>query len=80
MNIKNMIIIAQKFINLLIKNGQIIYYIFKNNLESGSSLINLAKNLNGSEFQSFMMGQSNLLTKFKIIKSIKMQFIKAIFN
>ena len=53
----------------------------KNNLESGSSFINLAKNLNGSEFQSFMMGQSNLLTKFKIIKSMpKMQFIKAIFN
>ena len=37
----------------------------------------LASNLNGNEFQSFMMGQSSLLTKLKIIKSMpKIPFIK----
>ena len=51
----------------------------KNNNESGASFINLAKNLNGKEFQSFMMGKSNFITKLKIIKSMpKIPFIKAL--
>ena len=53
----------------------------KNNSENGKSFIKLASNLNGKEFQSFMMGQSNLLTKLKIIKSMpKLPFIKEIFK
>ena len=53
----------------------------KNNNEDGKSLINLASNLNGDEFQSFMMGESNLLTKLKIIKSMpKLAFIRELFN
>ena len=53
----------------------------KNNNENGSSFIKLASNLNGNEFQSFMMGDSNLLTKFKIIKSMpKLPFIKELFK
>ena len=50
----------------------------KNNSEKGLSFIKLAKNLNGNEFQSFMMGQSKIMTKIKIIKSMpKLPFIKA---
>ena len=53
----------------------------KNNIGSGKSFINLAKNLNGNEFQSFMMGESNLLTKLKIINSMpKLPFIKELFK
>ena len=53
----------------------------KNNNENGSSFIEIAKNLNGYEFQKFMMGQSSLLTKLKIIKSMpKIPFIKAVFG
>ena len=53
----------------------------KNNNEDGLSFINLASNLTGNEFQSFMMGNSNLLTKFKIIKSMpKLPFIKELFK
>ena len=53
----------------------------KNNNENGNSFIKLASNLNGNEFQSFMMGESNLLTKLKVIKSMpKIGFIKEIFS
>ena len=53
----------------------------KNNIENGNSFLNLAKNLNGNEFQNFMMGQSNILTKFKIINSMpKIAFLKSIFK
>ncbi len=53
----------------------------KNNNEQGQSFIKLASNLNGNEFQSFMMSESNLLTKFKIIKSMpKIPFIKELFK
>ena len=53
----------------------------KNNNEDGQSFIKLASNLNGNEFQSFMMGNSNIFTKFKIIKSMpKIPFIKALFK
>ena len=53
----------------------------KNNTENGQSFIKLASNLNGDEFQSFMMGESNLLTKLKIIKSMpKLQFLKEVFK
>ena len=49
----------------------------KNNREDGRSFIKLASNLNGNEFQSFMMGKSSLLTKLKVIKSMpKLLFIK----
>ena len=38
-------------------------------------------NLNGDEFQSFMMGESSFLTKLKIVKTMpKIPFIKEIFN
>ena len=53
----------------------------KNNREDGSSFIRLASNLNGNEFQSFMMGESNFLTKLKIINSMPMlPFIKELFK
>ena len=53
----------------------------KNNNAEGKTFIKLASNLNGNEFQSFMMGESNLLTKLKIIKSMpKLPFIKELFN
>ena len=53
----------------------------KNNNENGRSFIRLASNLNGHQFQSFMMGKSNLLTKLKIIKSMpKIPFIMELFN
>ena len=59
------------------KMDQIFINFLKNNNEDGRSFIKLASNLNGNEFQSFMMGESNLLTKLKIIKSMpKMLFIK----
>ena len=49
----------------------------KNNNENGNSFINLAKQINGQEFQSFMMGESTMLTKFKVIKSMpKLPFLK----
>ena len=56
-------------------------YYSKNNREDGKSFIQLASNLNGNEFQSFMMGESNLLTKLKIINSMpKLPFIKELFK
>ena len=63
------------------KMDKIFINFLKNNNENGQSFIKLASNLNGNEFQSFMMGESNLLTKFKIIKSMpKLSFIKEIFK
>ena len=63
------------------KMDKIFINFLKNNNEDGQSFIKLASNLNGNEFQSFMMGDSNLLTKFKIIKSMpKMPFIKELFK
>jgi len=63
------------------KMDQIFINFLKNNREDGQSLIKLASNLNGNEFQSFMMGESNLLTKLKIIKSMpKLPFIKELFK
>ena len=53
----------------------------KNNKEDGQSFVKLASNLSGREFLSFMMGESNLLTKLKIVKSMpKLPFIKQLFN
>ena len=68
--------------NIIIRNLAIRDFNFlKNNNENGQSFIKLASNLNGNEFQSFMMGESNLLTKIKIIKSMpKLPFIKAVFK
>ncbi len=63
------------------KMDKIFLSYLKNNIESGKSFINLAKNLNGNEFQSFMMGQSSLITKLKIIYSMpKIEFVKAMFK
>ena len=63
------------------KMDKIFINFLKNNNENGKSLIKLASNLNGNEFQSFMMGQSSLLTKLKIIKSMpKIPFIKELFK
>ena len=63
------------------KMDKIFINYLKNNNEYGQSFIKLASNLNGNEFQSFMMGDSNLLTKFKIIKSMpKLPFIKELFK
>ncbi len=63
------------------KMDKIFINFLKNNNEEGQSFIKLASNLNGNEFQSFMMGNSNLLTKFKIIKSMpKLPFIKELFK
>ncbi len=63
------------------KMDKIFINFLKNNNEDGQSFIKLASNLNGNEFQSFMMGNSNLLTKFKIIKSMpKLPFIKELFK
>ncbi len=59
------------------KMDKIFINFLKNNREDGQSFINLASNLNGNEFQSFMMGESNLLTKLKIITSMpKLAFIR----
>ena len=59
------------------KMDRIFINFLKHNNENGQSFIRLASNLNGNEFQSFMMGESNLLTKLKIIKSMpKQPFIK----
>ena len=59
------------------KMDKIFINFLKNNNENGQSFIKLASNLNGDEFQSFMMGESNLFTKLKIIKSMpKLPFIK----
>tara|TARA_B100000242_G_scaffold206388_1_gene149737 strand:+ start:158 stop:1240 length:1083 start_codon:yes stop_codon:yes gene_type:complete len=59
------------------KMDKIFINYLKNNNENGQSFIKLASNLNGNEFQSFMMGESNLFTKLKIIKSMpKLLFIK----
>ena len=59
------------------KMDKIFINFLKNNNEDGQSFIKLASNLNGNEFQSFMMGESNLLTKLKIIKSMPtLPFIK----
>ena len=63
------------------KMDKIFINFLKNNNENGQSFIKLASNLSGNEFQSFMMGESNLLTKFKIIKSMpKLPFIKELFK
>ena len=63
------------------KMDKIFINFLKNNSEDGQSFIKLASNLNGNEFQSFMMGESNILTKLKIIKSMpKIPFIKALFS
>ena len=59
------------------KMDKIFINFLKNNIEDGQSFIKLASNLNGNEFQSFMMGESNLLTKLKIITSMpKLVFIR----
>ncbi len=63
------------------KMDKIFINFLKNNNEQGQSFIKLASNLSGNEFQSFMMGESNLLTKLKIIKSMpKIAFIKELFK
>ena len=63
------------------KMDKIFINFLKNNYEDGQSFIRLASNLNGDEFQSFMMGESNLLTKLKIINSMpKLAFIREIFK
>ncbi len=63
------------------KMDKIFINFLKNNNENGKSFIKLASNLTGNEFQSFMMGESNLLTKLKIIKSMpKLPFVKALFK
>ena len=63
------------------KMDKIFINFLKNNREDGTSFIKLASNLNGNEFQSFMMGESNLLTKLKIINSMpKLPFIKELFK
>ena len=63
------------------KMDKIFIKFLKNNRENGQSFLKLASNLNGNEFQSFMMGESNLLTKLKIIKSMpKLLFIKELFK
>ena len=63
------------------KMDKIFINFLKNNNEQGQSFIKLASNLNGNEFQSFMMGESSLFTKLKIIKSMpKIPFIKELFK
>ena len=63
------------------KMDKIFINFLKNNNENGKSFIKLASNLSGNEFQSFMMGESNLLTKIKIIKSMpKLKFLKEMFR
>ncbi len=63
------------------KMDKIFIKFLKNNNENGRSFIKLASSLNGNEFQSFMMGESNLLTKLKIVKSMpKLPFIKELFK
>jgi len=63
------------------KMDKIFINFLKNNNEDGQSFIKLASNLKGDEFQSFMMGESNLLTKLKILKSMpKLPFIREIFK
>ena len=59
------------------KMDKVFINFLKNNNEDGQSFINIASALNGNEFQSFMMGESSLLTKLKIVKSLpKLLFIK----
>ncbi len=63
------------------KMDKIFLNYLKYNNENGSSFIKLANNLNGTEFKDFMMGQSNLFTKIKIVNSMpKLPFIKSIFK
>ena len=63
------------------KMDKIFLNYLKYNNEDGNSFMKLAENLNGNEFQSFMMGQSSFLTKLKIIKSMPViPFIKAMFK
>ncbi len=63
------------------KMDKIFINFLKNNNEDGQSFIKLASNLNGNEFQSFMMGESSILTKLKIIKSMpKLAFLKELFR
>tara|TARA_B100000886_G_scaffold274917_1_gene198840 strand:- start:919 stop:2001 length:1083 start_codon:yes stop_codon:yes gene_type:complete len=74
-NSKNNYVDIHKFLER--KMDKIFINYLKNNNENGQSFIKLASNLNGNEFQSFMMGESNLFTKLKIIKSMpKLLFIK----
>ena len=78
-NSKKNYVIIHKFLERKMDN--IFINFLKNNREDGQSFIKLASNLNGNEFQSFMMGESNLLTKLKIIKSMpKLPFIKELFK
>ncbi len=78
-NSKRNYVTTHKFIER--KMDKIFINFLKNNKEDGQSFIKLASNLNGNEFQSFMMGESNLQTKLKIIKSMpKLAFIKEIFK
>ena len=59
------------------KMDKIFINFLKNNREDGESFVKLASNLNGNEFQSFMMGESSLLTKLKVITSMpKLVFIR----
>ncbi|MDC2992099.1 lycopene cyclase family protein [Pelagibacteraceae bacterium] len=63
------------------KMDKIFLNYLKNNNEDGKTFIKLAKNLNGREFQSFMMGKSSILTKLKVIKSMpKLLFLKSLFT
>ena len=63
------------------KMDKIFINYLKNNNENGKSFIALASNLNGEEFQSFMMGESSILTKIKIIRSMpKLPFLREIFK
>ena len=78
-NSKKNYVTTHKFLDR--KMDKIFINFLKNNRENGDSFINLASTLNGNEFQSFMMGESNLLTKLKIIKSMpKLPFIKELFK
>ena len=53
----------------------------KNNNNTHKAFLSLASNLKGQEFQSFMMGNANLLTRWKIVKSLPfLPFIKALFQ
>tara|TARA_B100001057_G_scaffold394231_1_gene403372 strand:- start:161 stop:1243 length:1083 start_codon:yes stop_codon:yes gene_type:complete len=78
-NSKDNYVNVHKFLDR--KMDRIFINFLKNNNENGNSFIKLASSLNGNEFQSFMMGESNLLTKLKIIKSMpKLPFIRELFK
>ncbi len=78
-NSKNNYVKVHKYIEK--KMDRIFINYLKNNNENGKTFLKLASNLNGHEFQSFMMGQSSMYTKLKIIRSMpKLAFIKQIFR